>query len=90
MWTMDKDFFVQWRKDNRMTQADVAERLGVNLTSVKRWETGARKLPPFIGLLMAAVELNLTPVGEHAMYEVSDETTADPTEDQPVRRVARR
>jgi Predicted transcriptional regulator len=76
--TMDYRFFVQWRKDMGFTQADVARHLHQHLVTVKRWETGKRTLPPYIGLLMAALENDLEPVGRHAMYPVERRGAGDP------------
>lgn len=70
MLTMEPAYFVAWRKRQGLTQAQLAERWFVNLTTMKRWETGARKLPPFIGYIMAATENGLDPVGKEAMIEV--------------------
>jgi DNA-binding XRE family transcriptional regulator len=78
MLAMDKSIFVEWRKANGFTQSEVAELMGVNLTTVKRWETGTRKILPLIGLVMAAIDHNLTPVGINAMHEVG----RDPDEDE--------
>lgn len=69
--TMEPAYFVAWRKRVGLTQAELAETLGVNLSAVKKWEGGERKLPPYIGLLMAAIERRLPPVGREAMYEVA-------------------
>ncbi len=68
--TMDPAFFVAWRKRQGLTQAQFAAKTGDHLVTVKRWETGARKLPPHIGWIMAAIEAGLEPVGHEAMIEV--------------------
>lgn len=70
--TMDPAYFVAWRKRQGLTQAQFAAKSGDHLVTVKRWETGARKLPPHIGWIMAAIEHGLEPVGVEAMIEVSD------------------
>ncbi|SMD16396.1 helix-turn-helix domain-containing protein [Rhizobium sp. RU36D] len=67
--TMDPAFFVAWRKRMGLTQAQFAAKSGDHLVTVKRWETGARKLPPHIGWIMAAIEHGLEPVGKEAMIE---------------------
>lgn len=67
--TMDPAYFVAWRKRQGLTQAQFAAKSGDHLVTVKRWETGARKLPPHIGWIMAAIEHGLSPVGEEAMVE---------------------
>lgn len=68
--SMDPAYFVAWRKRQGLTQAQFAAKSGDHLVTVKRWETGARKLPPHIGWIMAAIEHGLTPVGEEAMTVV--------------------
>ena len=69
--TMDPDFFIAWRKQQGLTQNQIAAFLNVNISAIKKWETKARKLPPYIGLLMAAIEKGLEPVGKDRMIEVS-------------------
>ncbi|PTV70172.1 helix-turn-helix domain-containing protein [Agrobacterium pusense] len=69
--TMDPAYFVAWRKRIGLTQAQFAAKSGDHLVTVKRWETGARKLPPHIGWIMAAIEHGLEPVGQEAMFEYS-------------------
>lgn len=72
--TMDRAFFAAWRKGVGLTQQELADKLGVNLSAIKKWEGGARKLPPFMGYAMAAIEADLEPVGKDHMHEVeSDE-----------------
>lgn len=70
--TMDPAYFVAWRKRMGLTQAQFAAKSGDHLVTVKRWETGARKLPPHIGWIMAAIEHGLEPVGKEAMIDVVD------------------
>jgi transcriptional regulator with XRE-family HTH domain len=67
--TMDPAYFVAWRKRIGLTQAQFAAKSGDHLVTVKRWETGARKLPPHIGWIMAAIEHGLQPIGKEAMIE---------------------
>lgn len=68
--TMDIDFFVAWRKRVGLTQMELAQTLGVNVSAVKKWETRERKLPPYIGYVMAAIEAGIEPLGKDAMIEV--------------------
>ncbi|NHT78916.1 hypothetical protein G8E10_24770 [Rhizobiaceae bacterium CRRU44] len=70
MLTMDPAFFVAWRKRQGFTQVTLSERIHVNLFTVKRWEGGSRKIPPYMGLIMAAIENDLEPIGTEAMIEV--------------------
>ncbi|MGO7674879.1 helix-turn-helix domain-containing protein [Rhizobium ruizarguesonis] len=75
--TMDNSYFVAWRKRQGFTQQALADRLLVNLFTVKKWEGGSRKLPPYIGLLMAAIENGLEPVGQEAMIETESGSADD-------------
>lgn len=68
--TMDPAFFAAWRRERRLTQQQLADKIGVHLTAVKRWERGARQLPPYIGWIMAAIEAGLEPVGRDHMIPV--------------------
>lgn len=68
--TMDHLYFTEWRKRTGLTQAKIAEILNVSISTVKKWESGLRKLPPYIGLLMAAIDKGLEPIGAEAMLEV--------------------
>lgn len=68
--TMDHSFFMAWRKRTGLTQARLAEILNVSISTVKKWESGLRKLPPYIGLLMAAIDKGIEPLGADAMIEV--------------------
>lgn len=72
MQTMDPAYFIAWRKRQGMTQDKLAERMGgISVYTVRRWEAGNRKLPPYIGLIMAAIENGLEPIGIEAMIEVA-------------------
>lgn len=70
--TLDPDYFVAWRKRQGLTQAVLAEKWGLNVSALKKWETKARKFPPYIGYLMAAVEADLEPIGREAMIDTPD------------------
>lgn len=69
--TMDVTYFIAWRKRLGLTQVRLTEILGINVRTIKKWESGERRLPPYIGLLMAAIEHGLDPLGAEAMIEVS-------------------
>jgi transcriptional regulator with XRE-family HTH domain len=66
---MDRLFFVQWRKKQCLTQAQLALVIGVNPSAVKRWEGGNRPIPNYMGLVMAAIESGLEPVRENRHVE---------------------
>jgi DNA-binding transcriptional regulator YiaG len=72
--TMDPAFFTAWRKRMKLTQQELATKLIIDISTVKKWEAGRRRLPSYIGLLMAAIEANLKPVGQNAMIEYTTGT----------------
>lgn len=51
-----------WRKEFGFTQEELAEKLDINLYTVKKWEGGSRESIDFLGLALAAVEADLKPV----------------------------
>lgn len=68
--TLDRHFMAEWRKSQKLSQAAFAKVLGVNISAIKKWEGGERRIPPFMGLAMAAIAKGLAPV-------------ADPEKDEP-------
>ena len=48
-----------WRKRVGLSQLDLAARLGIDKSTVNRWEAGTRSPPPFVWLALAAVEHGL-------------------------------
>lgn len=75
--TLDPAYFVEWRKAQGLTQQAIADALSVNISAIKKWEGGARKLPPYIGYVMAAIENGLEPVGQGHMIEVAGASSDD-------------
>jgi len=53
---MDADELKEKRKALEMTQAQLAEALGVNIMTVSRWERGLRSIPPHLSLALEAIE----------------------------------
>lgn len=54
---MTPDELKQWRHSNDFTQARLAKVLGVGQVCIARWETGVRKIPPFLHLALRCLEL---------------------------------
>ena len=44
-----------WRKQADLTQAALAELLGVDAMTVSRWERGKRAIPPFLHLALESL-----------------------------------
>jgi transcriptional regulator with XRE-family HTH domain len=54
---MDADELREKRKALEMTQAQLAEALGVNIMTISRWERGLRSIPPHLPLALEAIEV---------------------------------
>ena len=48
-----------WRKRVRISQLDLSRALGVDRTTVNRWELGHSAAPPYLWLALAAVEAGM-------------------------------
>jgi transcriptional regulator with XRE-family HTH domain len=44
-----------WRQTHDLTQANLAERLGVATNTVYRWESDQRAIPPFLDLALRQI-----------------------------------
>lgn len=56
-----------WRLHHHISQADLAELLGIDHMTVSRWERGTRGIPPYLQLTIRGLEcLNATNHGENA------------------------
>ncbi|HFC97509.1 MAG TPA: XRE family transcriptional regulator [Thermosulfurimonas dismutans] len=45
-----------WRKKHGLTQAELAWLLGVSQSAIGKWETGDRKIPPFLSFTLSCLE----------------------------------
>lgn len=45
-----------WRTKAGYTQKDLAEKLGVTVVCISRWENGAREIPSFLHLALECME----------------------------------
>lgn len=66
-----------WRRDHHLSQAALAELLGVQRLAVVRWETGVRGIPPFLHLALKQLHTELAdgalePVTEGALANHPD------------------
>jgi DNA-binding XRE family transcriptional regulator len=52
---MKKEELKEWRRKNRFTQDQLAKALGIYQVTVARWETGVRKIPPFLHLALESL-----------------------------------
>ena len=46
----------EWRVSHSLTQVMLAERLGVHVQTVARWEQGARDIPPYLQLALQTID----------------------------------
>ncbi|TBH28188.1 hypothetical protein ELG63_36485 [Rhizobium leguminosarum] len=67
--SMDRKFFASERKRLKMTQEAMAEVLSQNIYTIKKWEGGLRKIPPYMGYVLAAIEAGLEPIGKDHLVE---------------------
>lgn len=47
----------RWRKKNYYPQAELAGALGVDVTTISRWERGVREIPSFLYLALECLEI---------------------------------
>lgn len=45
-----------WRKERALTRKQLADALGTTITTIYRWETAAREIPPFLHLALKWLE----------------------------------
>jgi DNA-binding transcriptional regulator YiaG len=53
---MTKEELKKWRERNSLTQASLADTLGVDVMTVSRWETGLRSIPVYLNLALKWIE----------------------------------
>lgn len=56
---MNGEQLAQWRTYHQLTQVQLAQCLGVHPITVAKWETGARGIPPHLGLALETVQREL-------------------------------
>jgi DNA-binding XRE family transcriptional regulator len=44
------ELLTKWREEHHWTPAELADKLGVSTMTIRRWEAGAVRLPPYLGL----------------------------------------
>ena len=54
----------QWRKEHKLTQKELGDLLHVTSITIARWETGMRKIPPFLYLALIGLEKSKMKGGE--------------------------
>lgn len=59
---MTPDELKTWRKQASLSQGNLAVLLGVDVITVSRWETGRRKIPPFLELALITLTEELLDV----------------------------
>jgi transcriptional regulator with XRE-family HTH domain len=48
---------VKWRKDHNLTQEQLANLLGITKPSISMYESGKRKIPPFLHLALECLKV---------------------------------
>jgi len=61
--SIDRHFFASERKRLQFTHERLAATLGLNLFTPKKWSNGSRKIPPYVGYALVALEKGLEPIG---------------------------
>jgi transcriptional regulator with XRE-family HTH domain len=56
---MTKAQLKKWRKEHKVSQQRLADLLGVAQNTIARWETGARKIPPFLQWALKGLEVEI-------------------------------
>ena len=56
---MTGDDLRAWRKRHRLTQTQLAEKLGRERTAVYLWETGQRNIPAWVALALPTIDRDL-------------------------------
>lgn len=57
MTVLTGEHVVEWRTSRRLSQAELARQLGIADRTLRRWETGERSIPGFLGLALAALDV---------------------------------
>ncbi|MBY5819882.1 hypothetical protein HFN60_30280 [Rhizobium leguminosarum] len=61
---LDREFFVCERKRLQLTQPQIAAILFQSLDTIKKWEGGSRRIPPFVVYAFAALDAGIEPRGK--------------------------
>lgn len=56
MWHVTPEELKQWRDKHGWGQQELAERLGVHLQTVSKWERDVQAIPPYLELALKTVE----------------------------------
>jgi DNA-binding XRE family transcriptional regulator len=53
---MEPSELIKWRKDQKYTQQELADLLGVARMTIVRWEKAMREIPTFLHLALRSLE----------------------------------
>lgn len=65
---MNPDELFDWRERFNLTRTELARKLGVAISTVSRWESGDRAIPPYLRLTLEALGKELAPDVPQAPY----------------------
>jgi DNA-binding transcriptional regulator YiaG len=54
---MKSDELIAWRDKHNLTQSGLAKMLGVTKACISRWESGHRKIPPFLHITLKCLKV---------------------------------
>lgn len=66
------DDLIRWRTKRELLQEDLGNLLGVTKACISRWESGKRKIPPFLSLALSALKVKKG--GKHKQRETETKT----------------
>ena len=65
----------KWRKENGLTQMELAKHLGVSWSTVARWEIDYIKISPYLHLALATIARELKTKGGEKKYAMRKKKT---------------
>ena len=60
---MTPNELLKWRLDNELSQEEAAKLIGCSRRGYQNWEEGKSKIPRYVALAIAAIQVGLAPYG---------------------------